>query len=427
LLLPRLRRPENGAAAGYGLFFAAYNVANILNYAFLLAMSRVLAPGDFALFAALFGAVYLASALANTAQTSVAAAVAAAGRQAGAAVVGDAMRRLVVLALPIAGVVLLAARPFAAFLHSDDLTSVGLTGVAIWLFLLAAVGYGGLQGSGRFRLLGAGLLVASVGRLALGLGFLWLGLGVSGALLGIVVGLGLSAALVVAPFVRSALRPAPGSLPALPAVVVALLASVAIAVPTSVDVVLARHYFTAEEAGAYAAVSVLGKVVVFGPLAISLIFFPLLVRRQAEGRPTFPLLRLNLLATAVISAPLAAAVVVLGVYLPEIILRGYSVAAAFLATYLAAMLVFSLVVVLLYFNLAQRRDRLVGAVPLALAAQLAVIMLWHPGAFAVALVLLTGNLLVLFASLWASLRPAGGQVDDSLRQLAPAPAAALHD
>ena len=64
------RLPEiGGATAGYGLFFAAHNVANILNYAFLLAMSRALAPGDFALFAALFGAVYLASALASTGQT----------------------------------------------------------------------------------------------------------------------------------------------------------------------------------------------------------------------------------------------------------------------------------------------------------------------------------------------------------------------
>ena len=63
----------------------------------------------------------------------------------------------------------------------------------------------------------------------------------------------------------------------------------------------------------------------------------------------------------------------------------------------------------------------------AVAAQLAVIMLWHPSAFAVAMVLLAGNLLVLFASLWASLRPAGGEVAGSLRQLAPAPVAALHD
>ena len=58
-----IKREANGAMAGRGLFFVAFNASNVLNYAFLLAMSRELRPEEFALFASLFGAVYLASAL----------------------------------------------------------------------------------------------------------------------------------------------------------------------------------------------------------------------------------------------------------------------------------------------------------------------------------------------------------------------------
>lgn len=441
MLLPRLGRhrstaaavspkgtgPANGAAVmGHGLFFVGHNVSNLLNYAFLLVMSHGLMPADFALFAALFGVVYLASALANTVQTSVAATVAAAGREAGGELVGGAMRRVVLLALPLAAVVFVGAGPVAAFLNSGDTTSVGLTGVAIWLFLIAAVGYGGLQGSGRLALLGAGLIVGAAGRLILGPVFLWLGLGVPGALLGVVLGLAMSAALVAVPFGRFVLRPSMPSVVKASTVVAAFLASVAIAVPTSADVVLAQHYFSGQEAGAYAAVSVLGKVVVFGPLAISLMLFPSLVRRQAEGEETASLLRLALLATAGVSGPLAATVTALGVAAPEITLREYVVPAALLPTYVAAMLAFSLVVTLLYFNLARRNVRFVAFVPLALAAELAAIAVWHPGAISVAVVLLVGNLALLVIGLAVSWRPLLPQSGGSLR-LRAVGASALHD
>ncbi len=442
MLLPRFGRPERTAATehigvtdpgdgatmvGHGLFFIAHNVSNLLNYAFLLAMSQALTPTDFALFAALFGTVYLASALANTVQTSVAAAVAGAGCEAAPAVVGATMRRVIMLALPLAAGVLVVARPVAAFFHSGDTTSVALTGVAVWLFLVAAVGYGGLQGTGRFTLLGAGLIVAAVGRLVLGPVFLWLGLGVPGALLGVAVGLGLSAALVMAPFARSGVRPVSAFPRPVATVLAALLVSVAIAVPTSADVVLAQHFFPGEEAGAYAAVSVLGKVIIFAPLAISVIFFPLVVRREAEGGPTTPLLRLALLATAAVSVPLAATVVAAGVAAPEVVLRGYAVSSALLCVYVAGTLVFSFVVTVLYFNLATRADRIVSCVAVGLAVELAIVVLWHPDVLAMALVLLVGNvgLLVLgLAGAWGLLaQQAGG----SPRARLAAAASALQD
>lgn len=398
ILSATFRQAKAPALAGQGLFFVAHNVSNVINYAFLLVMSQALAPAEFALFAALFGAIYLASALANTVQTSMAATVAV-DANGGTAAVRAAMRRVTLLALPIAAVTIVVARPAAAFLHSDDLTSVFITGASVWLFLLAAVGYGGLQGSGRFALLGSGLIVAAVGRLVLGLAFLWIGFGVAGALLGVAVGLSLSAALAFAPFAKSAPRAEAVSFQPPTAVLAAFLASVAIAIPTSADVVLAQHYFTGDQAGAYAAVSVLGKVVIFGPLAISLIFFPILVRRHADGQPVLPLLGLALLATGGVALLLAAAIAALGATAPDVLLRGYTASPEFLFAYLAAMLVYSLVVTLLYFNLARRHFGFIGAVILGLVIEMSIVALWHPDALRVALVLLFGNLALFGAGL----------------------------
>jgi len=385
------------AATCRGVFFLSHNVANALNYAFLLAMSQAFAPREFALFAAFFGAVYLTSALANSVQTTVAAQVAAATGETRFAAAGAAVRTLLLFALPFSLAVVLAARPAANFLHSDTTTPAVLAGASIWLSLFAAAGYGALQGAGRFALLGAGLIVASAGRLALGLAFVWFGLGVSGALLAVALGLALSAALVVAPFAGHAARALPpGARMHAPAVLGAtLLASVAIALPTSADVVLVGHYFPADEAGAYAAVSVLGKIVIFGPYAVSLTMFPRFVQQEASGRSMAPLVRQGLLVTAGVAVPLALAVLAAGALVPDLTLRGYDVAPAFLLTYLAAMVAFSFQATLLYALVARRRTAAIAAAVFALAVELAIVALWHPSALAVAGVLLAGNLAML--------------------------------
>jgi O-antigen/teichoic acid export membrane protein len=53
---------------------------------------------------------------------------------------------------------------------------------------------------------------------------------------------------------------------------------------TNVDLVLVKHYFPAYDAGLYAALSSLGKVVFFAPGAVLAMFLPLVARKRAEGQ-----------------------------------------------------------------------------------------------------------------------------------------------
>lgn len=395
-----VKREANDAVAGRGLFFVAFNASNVLNYAFLLAMSRALRPDEFALFASLFGAVYFASALGNTLMTATAAAVAT-GADAAAAIVGRSVRRLMVLGVPAAMAIAIAARPAADFLRSDDFIAIGLAGAALWALLLASVGYGGLQGAERFGLLGTAFIVAAAGRVALGLAFVWLGMGVDGAMLGVAAGLAASAALSLATFAkRDAVRAGHAAPASLTPLVPALIASIAIAIPTSADVVLVRHYFAAQDAGAYAAVSTLGKIVVFGPLAVSLALFPSMVREHAQGTLRAGALRRMVAATAAVAVPSAAAILLAWAVAPGVIFARYDVGFSLIAMYLGAMLAFSLVVSLLYVALARRQTTVIAAVPLGLAAELLIVAAWHPSSAAVASVLLAGNLALLAGVAW---------------------------
>ena len=175
----------------------------------------------------------------------------------------------------------------------------------------------------------------------------------------------------------------------------ALIASIAIAIPTSADVVLVRHFFSADAAGAYAAVSTLGKIVVFGPLAVSLALFPSLVREHARSTLRISTMLRVVAATAAIAVPSAALILVAWAVAPGVILARYDVSFALIATYLGATVAFSLLVSLMYLALARRDISTIAAVPIGLALELALIVVWHPSTAAVALVLMAGNVALI--------------------------------
>lgn len=61
---------------------------------------------------------------------------------------------------------------------------------------------------------------------------------------------------------------------------------------TNSDFLLVKNFFSPEDAGLYAAVSVLGRIVYFGALPLTILLVPLVARRQALDEPTQPILML---------------------------------------------------------------------------------------------------------------------------------------
>jgi len=59
---------------------------------------------------------------------------------------------------------------------------------------------------------------------------------------------------------------------------------------TNSDFLLVKNFFTPEDAGLYAAISVLGRIVYFGALPLTVLLVPLIARRQALDEPTKPIL-----------------------------------------------------------------------------------------------------------------------------------------
>mgnify|MGYP001171355039 CR=1 FL=1 len=70
----------------------------------------------------------------------------------------------------------------------------------------------------------------------------------------------------------------------------------------STDMILVRHFFTAHEAGLYASLAVLGKVIFYASSAISIVIFPVLSERTAKGEKGTKLIFIGLGTVAAVSA-----------------------------------------------------------------------------------------------------------------------------
>jgi O-antigen/teichoic acid export membrane protein len=210
------------------------------------------------------------------------------------------------------GLLAVAASPaVAAFLHLPSLgPCLWLAAALLPLPLLSAV-QGMLQGREWFGTLAAVLLAAAAGRLAVGVGLVRGGLGVEGALAATAAGSAV-AVLAAVPRLRAqggwAWRwrwPRRGSpAAALAGEVVAAAAGVlGLLLLANVDVLLARHFLSAEASGLYAAGAVLTKIAFWAPQFVVTLVFPRLVtaadRRRLLGR--------SAAVVAAVGAPLVAA------------------------------------------------------------------------------------------------------------------------
>jgi len=409
VLVPRPRPAEVGPA----FYFLAFNAANVFYYLFLLAMAKGLSAQDYGLFVALFGIVHLTSAIGSSVQVTLAkftAELSALGEEGRlGSLLAAAAVRTVALSVLVALPFLAGAPLLAAFLHSGSPVPIVVGGLVVFLTLSVPATWGILQGWQRFCLLGSATLLNSVLRLVCGLALVVAGLGVSGALVGIGLGLLASAAVALGP-VRKAASVRSGK-PEMRAFYAyswpVVIATIAVATPSSLDVVLAKHLFAAEQAGIYAGACVLGKVIVFLPLGATFVLFPKVVRSQAQGEQTGAMLRLALLITGVLSA----AVAIVYMLAPSSLfaaLLGSDLADAgqVLRWYAPAVFFFALVIVFVYYNLAAGRTSYVSKI--LLPGMLVQIVLWLVGGHSptlMAQMTLAGSGLLLLASLLYSWLP----------------------
>jgi len=274
---------------------AATTIANVFGYGYQVVMARLLDPGDYAILTALFGILILESLSAQVIQSATARLAAqyrATDEEPALHVFVRRWTRRILLLAGLPSLAIVIAAPYVGGLLSLPIADVILLGVA--LFIAAPLTFTGglLQGLARFGWFGWYFIVQAVARLAIGVGLVAVGFGVTGAFIGalaaLVAGLGLSA-IPLAPLFRAA-RGATHAAELGPGETrFFLLASIIMfgyAALTNIDAVASRALLSVADAGAYAGAITMAKVVLFAPIAVGFILLERTARAQARGEDT---------------------------------------------------------------------------------------------------------------------------------------------
>jgi len=167
----------------------------------------------------------------------------------------------------------------------------------------------------------------------------------------------------------------------------------------SVDVILARRFLVSQQAGFYAALSTLGKVIFFATSPIVMVMFPLISEKHSNGGNYKKIFKLSFLSVFLM------AVFVGGIYLlfPQLMVQllfgsRYFPVIPHLKIFVFIFLFFSLSFLMVNYFLSIKKVKAVGFYLLSAAMQVVFISLFHRDLFQLAIVSLA-VMIVLFISL----------------------------
>lgn len=380
---------KNQLLAGSLIFFLGNSLASFGNYLFHLAMGRMLGPADYGVLVSLISLSSLFGIPLSSLSVVVVKYVSAFKGRGELGAIGYLYSWLnsKVISLGLISSCLLIFFSFwiAAFLHLNSVLLV------IFVILLNLIGVyqtvpgAILQGLLRFGLLSSLGIVQVILKLSLAVLLVYWGGRVFGAL-GAILATSLVGYLLTVFFVRRLLVSAKpkeerGMIKikeiasyALP-VFFSTLAFISL---YTTDIVLARHFLSTREAGFYAALSTLGKIIFFASGPIIGVMFPLVSAHQAKGKKYLGLLGLSFSLVLLICLGIS------GIYffLPSLMVKflfgkEYLAAAVYLYLFAPFLSLYSLCSLLVSFYLSVGKVRVVILPVTAALAQAVFIFLFH--------------------------------------------------
>ena len=406
-LFTRLLKQDRASQAGFLLVTTVTGYT--FGYLYLVFMGRLLGPEAFGILGALFAIFYIACLVGQALRVAIATRVAEVRAQAGEATAVSTFIKqgikISLLCLVPCIAFIIAAQSVATFFHLSDRGPIIILAFSLFTALVLDIVLGLQQGLQKFRALGiSGYLTSQGLKVVLGVGFVLVGWGLSGAVgalfastaIATVVGLVLVRKLLAG----RAKGPSQHSSGIGPILLPTLILAIFLSMPTSIDVMLVTHYFGGADAGLYSAMATVGKVVVFLPMAVSFILLPRATEDNTLGRDTSKILLRSLALVFLLSG----SVVLVCLFFPDIIIRlffgaEYIEAKALLSFYTATMLAFSLNSVLIHYNLAIRKWWLMILADDITLIEVIFIVVMHDTIAEIIWILLVGNLLILVVNL----------------------------
>ena len=390
--------------------FCASTLVNALGYAFHFAISRRIGVVEYGVLSALNAAFMICATLAGI--IGVVVVKYAAELRA----VGDIpkltlfIRRLMLFCAAAAAIAIaigvIAAPSIAAFLKVGDVTAVGLDVFIIGLTVANAPLRAVFQGLEEFGTFAALSTFESLLRVTLGISFVYLGFGVTGAFAGWTIGSTASLIVTCVVLLRRFRATSDTKLYidfrrlAITTVNVGL-STIMLTVIGYFDVLVVKHFADPTTAGLYGALSLSGKIIFFFVAFVPTVLLPKATRLTLGGRSALPIF---LQAMAAVIAISAAGLLVYG-FAPGLIVTtlagaSFAPAAPYVFSYGVAMVMLAALNVVVTFKIGLHRFDFILPLTVVAIGEIVGISLHHARLGDVITVLIVGNALALASSLY---------------------------
>lgn len=395
---------RNPLFSGSAIMVLGSNSINLLNYIYHFVIGRMLGPGFYGELASLISVMGLLGIIPGSLSLVIIKYVSGAKTLEEVASLISLLKTKIFQASLIFFIFIIVISPvLASFLHINKLSYLFLIALTSLFSIQTLLNRSILQGLLKFKEMILSVFLENMAKLVISVVLVYLGFRVGGAMIAFVI-----AALLSWLFTNFYLKiqakkesNVPLSLkPMFFFTIPVLVQSLAVTSLYSSDLILVKHFFSSHDAGLYAALSTLGKIIFFGAGPIGSVMFPIVSKRHASGLKVKRIFLYSFLATAGISFSILIVYLLLpGLAINLLFGSAYLESANLLIWFGVFMTLFTLSSLLINFHLSLNRTKVVILPLLAAIAQIIVIWVYHQSLFAIVLISIAVTALLLLSLL----------------------------
>jgi O-antigen/teichoic acid export membrane protein len=354
---PRLLRERGRLVLGGSLIMLlGSGLVSVANFGYNVSMARLLGPAGFGHVTAVATLLMLASAVTLSFQLVCAKFIARNTTPAAKAKIHDGlMRRAWVVGAAMGCGVIIASPAIAGLLRLPSPMLIVLLGLGLLFYPILGVKRGVLQGACNFRALSGNFVLEAMVKLCAAVLFVWLGFGSLGAVGGIAISLLVALMFARVAFQRpeEAIKLVPASFREAMQVIVFFVGQVVL---SNIDILLVKYFFDPTEAGLYAAVALVGRLLYFAAWSIVSAMFPVSASstEEVDKGPDHVLFTPLLLVFSISVVYTAAMAAFPGTIVTLVFGRGFHEAEPLLSLYAMATGLYALSVVLMTYEMSRR-------------------------------------------------------------------------
>lgn len=291
---------------GSFILFVMINVFNLFNYIFHFSMARLLGPEEYGILAVLFSFLYIFSIPTESIQNIITSYTSRLNAKNEYGKIKCLFLKSIKKSIILSILIFILYLPIAYLISpliKVDFLLLAITGLFIFLFTSTPITRGVIQGQKKFILLGMNMISEGFLKVVLGISAVLIGWKVYGAIFAVI--LACVFALIFGVFSIRGLLKGRNEEAGFEGIynysIPYFFTAICITLMYSLDVIFAKRFFSEETAGIYAVISMLGKMIFFGTLAVGKAMLPLTSEKHESGEKTGFLLAKSLKIIGLIS------------------------------------------------------------------------------------------------------------------------------